>query len=355
VICPKCGETNAENFRFCGMCGAVLDPAKASAEPRSAPVHKPELPRISDVPVALRIPANPARGSASGGPQISGSNPSASTASTSGPSLLGLGTLDETAPTAEALRERAFSGSTPTFVYEDARPRAGRTIFLFVILLILATGVWIRYKYLGYGGTSPKSPPVVPAASTSGGANTQSPTAAPETAPIPPETARSAAPATPSPVESVKPPDNTEKVSTSAKEAAPPPKLAVEKPAKPAKANVPITSRTAKATAPADDAGSASFRKGEAFLYGRGVAENCDEAVRNLKAASASGNAKARSAFGTMYATGHCVPRDLPTSYSWFARALQADPNNQILEKDLTAVWNQMTPPERQLATKLKQ
>ena len=88
---------------------------------------------------------------------------------------------------------------------------------------------------------------------------------------------------------------------------------------------------------------------------GRGVAENCDEAVKNLKAASAKSNAKARSAFGTMYATGHCVPRDLPTSYLWFALALQVDPNNQILEKDLSAIWNQMTPPERQTATRMKQ
>jgi TPR repeat protein len=103
------------------------------------------------------------------------------------------------------------------------------------------------------------------------------------------------------------------------------------------------------------DTGDAAFHKGEAFLYGRGVKENCDEAVKNLKAASAKANAKARSAFGTMYATGHCVARDLPTSYMWFALALHADPNNQILEKDLSAVWNQMTPPERQMATKMKQ
>lgn len=103
------------------------------------------------------------------------------------------------------------------------------------------------------------------------------------------------------------------------------------------------------------DNGDAAFRKGEAFLYGRGAAENCDEAVRNLKAASAKSNAKARSAFGTMYATGHCVPRDLPTSYLWFALALRIDPNNQILEKDLSAIWNQMTPPERQMATRMKE
>ena len=102
------------------------------------------------------------------------------------------------------------------------------------------------------------------------------------------------------------------------------------------------------------DNGDADYRKGEAFLYGRGGAENCDQAVKYLKSASARQNAKARSTFGTMYATGHCVPRDLPTSYAWFALALRVDPNNHILEKDLTAVWNQMTPPEREMAMKSK-
>jgi TPR repeat protein len=103
------------------------------------------------------------------------------------------------------------------------------------------------------------------------------------------------------------------------------------------------------------DTGDADFRKGEAYLYGRGMPENCGEAVKYLKSASAKSNARARSAFGTMYATGHCAPRDLPTSYLWFALALKVDPNNQILEKDLSAVWNQMTPPERQMATRMKQ
>ena len=108
-------------------------------------------------------------------------------------------------------------------------------------------------------------------------------------------------------------------------------------------------------TPASDDNGDAAYRKAQSLLYGQGgAAVNCDEAVKYLKEASARQNAKARSTFGTMYATGHCVPRDLPTSYSWFALALHVDPNNQILEKDLTAVWNQMTPPERQIATKMK-
>jgi TPR repeat protein len=134
-----------------------------------------------------------------------------------------------------------------------------------------------------------------------------------------------------------------------AKPTAPPPATKIV-----AKRETPATSpKTAPAVAP--DSSDADFRQAEAYLYGRGGRENCDEAVKLLKAASAKSNAKARSAFGTMYATGHCVPRDLPTSYLWFALALKVDPNNQILEKDLSAVWNQMTPPERQQATRMKQ
>jgi TPR repeat protein len=116
------------------------------------------------------------------------------------------------------------------------------------------------------------------------------------------------------------------------------------------------SAKTSTSPTPATaDTGDADFRKAEAYLYGRGAGGNCAEAVKYLKAASAKSNAKARSAFGTMYATGHCVQRDLPTSYLWFALALRVDPNNQILEKDLNAVWNQMTPPERQMATRMKQ
>jgi TPR repeat protein len=202
---------------------------------------------------------------------------------------------------------------------------------------------------------------VTPATSTAAPTD-QSPKAA-EAANVPP--AQPAAPPTAAAPE--KPPDTAAKnAETTPKSEAPASKAPVQKAAavvkQPAKSSPRLASpvKAAKPTAivqPAvpDNSGDAAFRKGDAYLYGRGVPENCDEAIKNLKAASAGGSAKARSTFGTMYATGHCVPRDLPTSYSWFALALRADPNNQILEKDLTAVWNQMTPPERQLTTKQKQ
>ena len=76
----------------------------------------------------------------------------------------------------------------------------------------------------------------------------------------------------------------------------------------------------------------------------------CFDAQADLQAAAEQGNAKADSVLGTMYATGHCVSRDLPLAYRWFAKALQQDPSNARLQRDLQVLWNQMTAAERQIA-----
>lgn len=89
---------------------------------------------------------------------------------------------------------------------------------------------------------------------------------------------------------------------------------------------------------------------GEKYLYGNGVAENCGRARKDLLAAAGRSNAKAQNVMGTMYATGHCATRDLPTAYRWFGRALRQDPGNTRIEQDLKVLWNQMTPEERQQA-----
>jgi hypothetical protein len=89
---------------------------------------------------------------------------------------------------------------------------------------------------------------------------------------------------------------------------------------------------------------------GEKYLYGNGAPPSCTLAQKNLLAAAESSNSRAASVLGTMYATGHCVTRDLPLAYFWFAKAMQQEPNNDRLERDLTAVWNEMTPDERQVA-----
>jgi hypothetical protein len=90
---------------------------------------------------------------------------------------------------------------------------------------------------------------------------------------------------------------------------------------------------------------------GERYLYGTGLPQNCTRAESSLRTAAMHGNSKAETVLGTMYATGHCVGRDLPTAYRWFARALHQDPQNSRISADLQVLWRQMTPEEKQLAT----
>lgn len=90
--------------------------------------------------------------------------------------------------------------------------------------------------------------------------------------------------------------------------------------------------------------------EGEKYLYGDGGPPNCDRAQKKLNAAAKRKSAKAQSLLGTMYATGHCVNRDLPTAYRWFAKALHQDPSNKRVQQDLEVLWRQMSADERQVA-----
>jgi TPR repeat protein len=79
------------------------------------------------------------------------------------------------------------------------------------------------------------------------------------------------------------------------------------------------------------------------------VAQDCSRAEKDLRTA-ARFSSEAESMLGTMYASGHCVGRDLPTAYRWYAKALHNKPDNGRIQSDLTALWNQMTPAEKALA-----
>ncbi len=331
MICPNCREDNAPTFRFCGMCGTSLEaPRPVGAVPE---VRRPPVAEAATKPANKPVPP------------------------ISGPSVLGLDQPGPSRPSIDSLREPSFSGLDSFF--EPEQPKTGRwRIALMAVLLVALGGAgwWTYTNYLGAAGS--RKPET--ATSSSGEAPAEqlaTKPAAKDAAPT------SDAGSSQAPVPPAAEPENHAEPTSAAPNAT---RRAVEPAAKPpaevkqASSAKRVPSRTlpkaSQLAAPAAaDTGDAAFRKGEAYLYGRGAPENCDEAVKYLKAASAKSNAKARSAFGTMYATGHCVPRDLPTSYSWFALALQVDPNNQILEKDLSAIWNQMTPPERQMATRMKQ
>jgi hypothetical protein len=153
--------------------------------------------------------------------------------------------------------------------------------------------------------------------------------------------------------ESQAPDGNSEKSTAKPDEATP--AEAEPLPAKNAKprAAVPKSSqKEIQSTASSDGSDEKLVADGEKYLYGTGVPENCARAQKSLQTAAQHSNSKAQAMLGTMYFTGHCATRDLPTAYRWFARALHGDPGNSRLQQDLEILWKAMTPDERQLATR---
>jgi hypothetical protein len=103
-----------------------------------------------------------------------------------------------------------------------------------------------------------------------------------------------------------------------------------------------------------DSNNDALINSADNYLYGRGVPRDCDRAISSLRQA-ADQSSKAMSKLGGLYATGNCVPRDLPTAYHWFALALRQDRKNSYVEHDLQIVWNQMSAEEKQRALHMSQ
>lgn len=464
VICPKCGENNSNTFRFCGMCGTLLEarrPANATAPnpplAASKTVNAPEPQRPVVVQNAPHLAENSPRPASRPVPPISGPSmlglnqaqpnppvvnrpsldrPNFDRPNFDGPNLdqrsldpltpnqpsparpavnqsgLSQQALNQRGfnplppnqrnmnapaplrPDMDSFRTSSFTGLDSFFEHEQPQKTGGFRILLLVVLLAaLAVAGWWTYGYIDHAdnrrsagagksiGGAPRQPQSETTNATPSNSTGASPSASPNLAPnSSPATTPSAqdsslsanaqssqAPVSSTPVAeapsqnaNTSPDTSTTVTAPKAKPSAEAPPVTPSAAMRNKNAEKPkvhgTTVRPSRPPEPAlADTGTADFQKGEAYLYGRGAPENCDQAVKYLKSASAKSSAKARSAFGTMYATGHCVARDLPTSYLWFAMALRVDPNNQILEKDLSAIWNQMTPPERQLATRMKQ
>ncbi len=339
VRCVQCGQENNPQYRFCGMCGAPIGPPPA-AVPNDLGRER------------ARVPV-------------------------SGPSFLGLG--DE--------RSRDLD-----YLLEDEPPQ-GHTRLYLALLLLVASGALLAwhwqhdgYPWSGYivkptiSSSAPVSPPPVPTPDSAAAAppsvpveptaNPAPPEAQPATSgavhPPAAETAGSSTPANASaaakPVEQTPQPNDVPDSGESAtKTAAASSQASEPEAAEPAPREPPVAPAvpTPRSVSPKPSPAlpSPTFEDrlvadGEKYLYGRGVPEDCERAQRNLQIGARQSNAKAQTLLGAMYATGHCVNRDLPTAYRWFAKALHGDPGNSRVQRDLEVLWKQMTPEERQLAMK---
>jgi hypothetical protein len=95
---------------------------------------------------------------------------------------------------------------------------------------------------------------------------------------------------------------------------------------------------------------SASLLRAQQFLQGRGVAQNCEQGLLYLKAATDKGDPGAAVQMAALYSSGHCVKQDRVMAYRWFNSAHELEPANMWIQKNMDQIWGQMTPQERRLA-----
>ena len=406
IPCGGCGYENFPQHRFCGMCGFPLPETSSgnarplkSAGQTSVGLDEFMAPVSSDDHVAAQSSSGrsetatqrnaappqtlPVRNADFEHPVATRSEPQSSGA-VSGPSFLGL------AAEPNSDRERA------SYLLEDEQSSShpGRFVLVMLLLIAVALGaaVWHWRQEVGALGarisgrssrttlqpadasTSPTdgsqaTPPGAnaPQPGSDGAVNTTPATAQSGPTPSTINSSASTAPAQPANAATLAPvPDQT----TVTSEPSTPPAndqtsaaapqaddgssaektMRQEDAAKAARAARKANLAPVNASASAANVADSGEAEGEKYLYGTGVPQNCDRAQKSLLAAAGRADAKAQSVLGTMYATGHCAPRDLPLAYKWFAKALHQDPNNDRLSQDLKVLWNQMTPDERQLA-----
>jgi hypothetical protein len=277
------------------------------------------------------------------------------------------------------------------YLLEDEEKSSNKgLVLLTLIALILVVGMgWLRWRNGGFAFlkslTSSSQPkPAAPQGSTPTDSsaptpNPQSPTAAtgspaPDgstqtsssgegsitpiapadpagSSPTPPESAAEANSAAPAPAPASSAGHEPSKEETAEKsaapeaEAAPPPRPS---PAKPKPVAKPVPKPAAKSTDP--------VLVGERYLYGKeGFPQNCERGLHYVKPAADQSNPKAMITMGALYATGHCLSKDLPTAYRYFALALRGDPENGALRQNAEMVWKQMTSEERKQAIRLTQ
>jgi hypothetical protein len=397
--CGRCGNENDEINRFCGMCGAALVANDRAGEKAAGQALSPAESRSDRASVSTREERRPAEVYTSDAK--SDAWPSTRPVISGGPSLLGLNI-----PASDIDSRRAGGGHDPLrpssnvdYLLEDEEePRRGwGKLILVVVALVLAAGFgYVRWKQGGFdwlnardkkptaattqtpdaaqsgdsgaatgtaapaGGAAPQAgsgmPPATGSAASPAG-STAAETIPPQTSsqPTPSPSAPAGTTAPPSTVEQSAPQNASGDSSAPAESGSQAASSDSDKQSAPAAANPPQRARKPTAAKPVAALAVDSVTDAERYIYGRGVARDCDRGLRLLKPAAGQSNVKAMISLGALYSTGTCTPRDLPTAYRWFALALHKEPENQALQDDLQKLWSQMTQPERQLAIKLSQ
>ena len=385
VRCPGCSYENNPFYRYCGMCGSPLKAGDAPLPP------EPVQPLAAKISEPMRAPAPPPAPPAPEPPRKT------TPITINGFSILGLS--DDPGLGVEAhdqlknhsadhggFQDRPLFGSSPDFapsrnvqyLLEDEEPgsRTNWRMYVAIALLAAAAGtlVW-HWQTNGYPWeqsarerAARRAALVAQAAEVPSTTNSL-PASTPKPSPVPPvpepstELSHAEEPqvatlpaANPESKPNLVPDSKAAEPASEASKVLP-----VEEDPAPAKETAVPAKKTPRAPEPtslplapsnaivANDPAHL-FNEGEKYLYGDGVPQDCDRAQKALRTSAAHSYPQAESLLGTMYASGHCLGRDLPAAYRWYARALRHEPANTRIASDLQVLWTEMTAAEKKAA-----
>ncbi|HSK46091.1 MAG TPA: hypothetical protein VLA83_19615, partial [Candidatus Binatia bacterium] len=96
---------------------------------------------------------------------------------------------------------------------------------------------------------------------------------------------------------------------------------------------------------------SAALVRAQQYIRGTGgVAQNCEQGLLYLKAATDKSDPGADIQMGALYSSGICVKQDRVMAYRWFNSAHELQPANVWIQRNMDQLWAQMTSQERRLA-----
>ena len=361
--CSGCGYLNEPGMKFCGMCGTRVerrtqDRRSIGNEPRAAAITNAQLPspdvaaRATRQVAATQVEEPPVALPRRGEPGIFREEPR-NGAQISGPSFLGLNSQPE---------------DGGEYLLEDEPSRGGlRKLVLLVILAAILGLVFVQWRSSFKASPKPAAPaPTEPSSSPQNKPQSSNPPQGEgandhaQQSDVKNEgQAAHNSPAASPPAGEPKDQKNTDlaAAASSAVTPAAAAEVSADKADKDA-AKSDDSKETAKPGADnkPDDARipdykpSAALLRAQQYLRGRGVAQNCEQGLLYLRAATEKNDPGAAIQMAALYSSGLCVKQDRVMAYRWFNSAHELQPANMWIQKNMDQLWAQMTSQERRLA-----
>jgi hypothetical protein len=358
--CESCGHVNEPGMKFCGMCGTRIERRMAerrgaSDETRAAAIANAQLPSpvvsarrparaataVEEAePVALPRRGEPAIFRDESGRKEAVRSESDNGGHISGPSFLGL-------------NAQPGSNGDVEYLLEDEPSGGGlRKLILLLIIAAIAGLLFVQWRSSFKANPKPaptKVEPSTPAPGPQGSNAPQSPGAeadAAKTAAGGIASVSDAAAATEANVPKAQPTAlETESTSPNA--------ITDDTTDKKPPTDQVLPNADAKAPDDAklpDYKPSPALLRAQQYIRGKGVAQNCEQGLLYLKAATDKSDPGAAIQMAALYSSGLCVKQDRVMAYRWFNSAHELQPANMWIQKNMDQLWTQMSSQERRLA-----